>query len=204
MRARKRAQPGREQPGRQEREGTAVFSPLAARTPMSDRIPLRLIPSPRLAASGVSRDVADAATVEAILDGLPPGGRVRLVGAGAWLAEALGSLGADVVEAPDGPVDVAVFPLTPLADDAAAALAAARAGLDAGGRVVIEAVHPAGFRPYEDGPLDMGGTPAYVRTVASWVRVLASAGLVLRSVREPLDAQTGAPAGLILVAEPEA
>ncbi len=171
---------------------------------MSDRTPLRLIPSPRLAAAGVSRDIADAATVEAILDGLPPGGRVRLVGAAAWLAEALGSLGAEVVDTLDGAVDVVAFPLTPLADDAAEALAAARAGLDDGGRVVIEAVHPAGLRPYEDGPLDIGGAQAYVRTVASWVRVLASAGLVLRSVREPLDAQTGAPVGLILVAEPEA
>ena len=69
---------------------------------------------------------------------------------------------------------------------------------------MVEAVHPAALRPYEDGPMDLGGEPTYVRTLASWVRVLASAGLVLRSVREPLDAHSGAPAGLVLVAEPEA
>ncbi|HEX8297715.1 MAG TPA: hypothetical protein VF594_01030, partial [Rubricoccaceae bacterium] len=87
---------------------------------------------------------------------------------------------------------------------AATALLAARASLDAGGRIVVEAVHPAGLRPYEDGPLDLGGEPTYVRTLASRVRVLGAAGLVLRSVREPLDALSGAPAGLVLVAEPEA
>jgi hypothetical protein len=155
-----------------------------------------------MAAHGASRDLADAATVEAVLDGLPPGARVRVVGTAAWLAEALASLGAEVVA--EGPVDVVVFPLTLLADDAVAALADARSGLDAGGRVVVEAVHPAGLRPYEDGPVDLGGAAAYARTLASWVRVLAAAGLVLRSAREPLDAQTGAPVGLVLVAEPEA
>lgn len=169
---------------------------------MPDPTPLRLIPSPRSAVYGGSRDAADAATVEAILDGLPPGGRVRVVGGAAWLADALATLGAEV--AADGPVDVVAFPLTPLGDDAVAALADARSGLDAGGRVVVEAVHPAGLRPYEDGPVDVGGVAAYARTLASWVRVLGSAGLVLRSAREPLDAQTGAPVGLVLVAEPEA
>ncbi len=184
--------------------------PHADRTPMSDRPPLRLIPSPRAALLGPSRDASDAATVEAILDGLPPGGRVRITGEASWLAAALEALGVDVVT-DDAPTDVVAFPLTPLPDDAAppaqraaSALLAARAALDVGGRVVVEAVHPASLRPYEDGPLDVGGTPTYVRTVGSWVRVLAAAGLVLRSVREPLDAHTGAPAGLVLVAEPEA
>ena len=179
---------------------------------MSDRPPLRLIPSPRL--PGGSRDAADAATVEAVLDGLPPGGRVRIVGPGAWLAEALASLDAEVLDAErvaaGVPADVVAFPMTVPTDDAegtpsaARALADAAAGLDAGGRVVVEAVHPAGLRPYQDGPLDVDGAAVFVRTVASWVRVLAAAGLVVRSVREPLDAQTGAPVGLVLVAEPAA
>ncbi len=179
--------------------------------PMSDRPPLRLIPSPRAALLDPSREASDAATVEAILDGLPPGGRVRIVGEASWLADALDVLGVDVVTDDALPADVVAFPLTPLPDDAAypaqraaSALLAARAALDVGGRVVVEAVHPAALRPYEDGPLDVSGTPTYVRTVGSWVRVLAAAGLVLRSVREPLDAHTGAPAGLVLVAEPEA
>ena len=172
---------------------------------MSDRPPLRLIPSPRL--PGGSRDAADAATVEAVLDGLPPGGRVRIVGPGAWLAEALASLDAEMVDA-GVPADVVAFPMTVPTDDdgrsAALALADAAAGLEAGGRVVVEAVHPAGLRPYQDGPLDVDGAAVFVRTVASWVRVLAAAGLVVRSVREPLDVQTGAPVGLVLVAEPAA
>ncbi|HEX9952002.1 MAG TPA: hypothetical protein VGB53_09560 [Rubricoccaceae bacterium] len=177
---------------------------------MSDRPPLRLIPSPRTAMLGASREAADAATVEAILDGLPPGGRVRIAGEAAWLTVGLEALGVVVVSDNSIAADVVAFPLTPLPDDASApaqraasALLAARASLDAGGRVVVEAVHPAALRPYEDGPLDLGGEPTYVRTLASWVRVLAAAGLVLRSVREPLDAHSGAPAGLVLVAEPE-
>ena len=169
-----------------------------------DRSPLRLIPSPRLHGLGASRDTADAATVEAVLDGLPPGGRVRLAGDALWLADALRALGADVVTDAAVPVDVVAFPLTPLAGDAVAALAEARRGLDAGGRVVVETVHPAGLRPYEDTATEVGGAPVFVRTLGSWVRVLAAAGLVVRAVREPLDAQTGAPAGLILVAEPAA
>ena len=181
---------------------------------MSDRPPLRLIPSPRL--PGGTRDAADAATVEAVLDGLPPGGRVRIVGPGAWLAEALASLDAEVLDAEmvaaGVPADVVAFPMTVPGDDdggrdggrAADALADAAAGLDAGGRVVVEAVHPAGLRPYQDGPLDADGAAVFVRTLASWVRVLAAAGLVVRSIREPLDAQTGAPVGLVLVAEPAA
>ena len=172
-----------------------------------DRPPLRLIPSPRSHGLGASRDAVDAATIEAILDGLPPAGRVRIVGPAAWLAEALGALGAEVVadaNEDDILADVVAFPLTPLADDAAAQLAEARAALEAGGRVVLEAVHPAGLRPYADAPAEVGGEATFVRTLASWVRVLAAAGLVLRDVREPLDAQTGAPAGLVLVAEPVA
>ncbi len=168
---------------------------------MSDRPPLRLIPSPRTAMPGASREAADAATVEAILDGLPPGGRVRIAGEAPWLSVALEALGVAIVTDAGVPVDAVAFPLAP-AD--AAALLAARSGLDVGGRVVVEAVHPASLRPYEDALVDAGGEPTAARTFGSWVRVLASAGLVLRSVREPLDVHTGAPAGLVLVAEPEA
>lgn len=172
---------------------------------MSDeRPPLRLIPSPRPHGLGASREAADAACVEAVLDGLPPGGRVRLVGPAAWLAEALGALGADVVTDEAVPADAIAFPLTRLAGDAVATLSSAARGLEVGGRVVIEAVHPAGLRPYEDVAIEVGGVETYVRTLSSWVRVLAAAGLVVRAVHEPLDAQTGAPAGLVLVAEPEA
>ncbi len=150
--------------------------------------------------AGASREAADAATVEAILDGLPPGGRVRIAGEALWLAAALEALGITIVTDGGLPVDAVAFPLA-AAD--AAALLAARAGLDVGGRVVVETVHPAGLRPYEDALVDACGEPTAARTFASWVRVLASAGLVLRSVREPLEAHSGAPAGLVLVAEPE-
>ncbi len=167
---------------------------------MTDRPPLRLIPSPRTAMHGASREAADAATVEAILDGLPPGGRVRIAGEAPWLAAALEALGITIVTDAAVPVDAVAFPLA-AAD--ASALLAARTGLDLGGRIVVEAVHPAGLRPYEDALVDAGGEPTAARTFASWVRVLASAGLVLRSVREPLEAHSGTPAGLVLVAEPE-
>ena len=171
---------------------------------MSDRPPLRLIPSPRSHGPGYAREAADAALVEAILDGLPPGGRVRLVGPAPWLADALGALGAEIVTDPAVPVDVAAFALTPLAEGARVLLGRARDGLDAGGRVVIGAIHPAGLRPYEDAEADVDGAPAFVRTMASWVQVLGASGLTVRSLREPLDAQTDAPAGLVIVAEPEA
>ncbi|HEX8298654.1 MAG TPA: hypothetical protein VF594_05775, partial [Rubricoccaceae bacterium] len=86
---------------------------------MSDRPPLRLIPSPRTAMLGASREAADAATVEAILDGLPPGGHVRIVGEASWLAVGLEALGVVVVCDESVAADVVAFPLTPLPDDAA-------------------------------------------------------------------------------------
>jgi hypothetical protein len=96
---------------------------------------------------------------------------------------------------------------------------AAPALLAPGGALVVQTLHPVvatGDEPYADGwragswagcPAAAGGpawgppAPWYFRTVGSWVRLVASAGLRLVDVREPLHPRTGRPASLLLVAE---
>ncbi|GAB5534656.1 MAG: class I SAM-dependent methyltransferase [Rubricoccaceae bacterium] len=186
----------------------------------------------------------DAAIVEAILDGLPMGGRVLDMGCGeGWLSRALHQLGvhvhgidgsaaliqtaqdhghgtfdlidyelaADSPERLGGPYDVAVFNFALLDDDAVSILRAARSCLDIGGRVLIQTTHPISLEaPYSDGWrresfADVGDgfapMPWYFRTLSSWIRAIRSAGLTLTDLREPVDADTGAPLSLLLTTE---
>lgn len=111
-----------------------------------------------------------------------------------------------------GPYDAAVFTFALLSDDVVGVLRAAASRLDAGGRVLVQTIHPlAAGPPYRDGWREesfeaMGGgfepMPWYFRTVGSWVRTLGAAGLRLADVAEPVDAEADAPLSLILVAEP--
>jgi hypothetical protein len=44
--------------------------------------------------------------------------------------------------------------------------------------------------------------PWYFRTIGSWVALLHRSGFQLTALREPVHPHTGAPASLLLVAEP--
>ncbi len=150
--------------------------------------PLRLVPR------SADRAAAEALLVEAVLTGLPPGGRVLVAGdaeATAWLADALESVevratcsplpdrapGAPLF-APDDGYDAAVVDAEALADGNPRALAAVGEALAPHGRLLVQA----------------GG----VRSLGGWVRLFAGAGLVLRDVREP---DHGGLAGCVFVCE---
>lgn len=121
---------------------------------------------------------------------------------------------ADAAAAPErlgGPYDVAACNFALLAEDVVPLLAALRARLAPGGAVVIQTVHPwtaRGDRPYADGwrTETFAGfgdgfaapMPWYSRTLASWMRAVAAAGLRVADLREPLHPETGAPASLLL------
>ena len=110
-----------------------------------------------------------------------------------------------------GPYDVAVFNFSLLDDRAAAPLRAAGAVLEAGGRVVVQTVHPlAAGPPYADGwreetfdgvEGDFEPMPWFFRTLGAWVRVVTAAGLRITDVLEPAHPETGEPLSLIVVAE---
>ena len=171
---------------------------------MTPRPPLRLVPR---------RDdhaASEAALVEAVLTGLPPGGRVLVAGqpegVASWLADALDVVDIAAVCSPlpesdrrdtallfddrddaaggvPGGYDAVVVDAPSLGDGAVAALAALRATLGLGGRLLVQ-VPPDG-----------------ARTLGAWVRLLGVAGLVLRDVREP---EHGGLVGCVFIAEPEA
>ena len=111
-----------------------------------------------------------------------------------------------------GPVDAAVFNFALLSDRVTGVLRAAAGRLDAGGRVLVQTVHPAtAAAPYRDGWREesfgaFGGgfapMPWFFRTFGSWVRTLDAAGLRLAEASEPVHPETGAPLSLILAAEP--
>ena len=155
--------------------------------------PLRLVPR------SADRATAEALLVEAVLTGLPPGGRVLVVGDAArtaWLADALeavevratrsplpggaqaGSL-FEAVSSADDAYDAAVVDAEALGDTAAHAVAAVGRALSPYGRLLVQAG-------------DAG------RSLGGWVRLLAGAGMVLRDVREP---DHGGLAGCVFVCE---
>ena len=84
-----------------------------------------------------------------------------------------------------------------------------------GGSFIVQTLHPptaVGDGPYEDGwregswdgfdPAFTDPAPWYFRTIGGWVRLLTASGLRLRELREPRRPDSGAPASMILIAEP--
>ncbi|MBF7731081.1 class I SAM-dependent methyltransferase [Pseudomonas sp. N040] len=90
---------------------------------------------------------------------------------------------------------------------------AARGLLTPAGCCIVQTLHPlqaCGELPYADGWREgswqgfsshfRSPPPWYFRTLESWTRLFASAGLRLCELREPLDPRTGKPASLIILA----
>jgi hypothetical protein len=80
------------------------------------------------------------------------------------------------------------------------------------GTFIIQTLHPAiacGEDPYIDGWRSgswagfssdfTDPAPLYFRTLATWVQLYAESGLRLTEIREPLHAQSGKPASVILL-----
>ena len=81
------------------------------------------------------------------------------------------------------------------------------------GVLIVQTLHPvvaAGDAPYEDGWRSGSWTgfseafvdpaPWYFRTIGSWLRIFATAGLRLVELREPLHPVTRSPASIIFIA----
>lgn len=111
-----------------------------------------------------------------------------------------------------GPYDGIACNFALLGEDLAPLLSALRDRLAPRGCLVIQTVHPftaCGDAPYADGwrteTFDGFGArfpspmPWYFRTVASWLDVLAAAGLCVDACEEPLHPETGRPLSLLLV-----
>lgn len=122
----------------------------------------------------------------------------------------------DVVRgALDVTVDVAVANFSLIGKDAVDALIRhIPALLVPNGHVIVQTLHPAtalGELPYRDGwrPGSWAGfgaqftnpAPWYFRTISTWIALLASSGLVLRELREPVYPERGTPASLVLIAQ---
>lgn len=85
--------------------------------------------------------------------------------------------------------------------------------LEPGGALIIQTLHPVvagGDQPYQDGWRtgswagfsDDFSDPApwYFRTLATWVELIASSGLTIQEMREPIHPTTGKPASVIFIA----
>lgn len=115
----------------------------------------------------------------------------------------------------DVTVDLAVANFSLIGKDAVDALIRhIPALLVPNGHVIVQTLHPAtalGELPYRDGwrPGSWAGfgaqftnpAPWYFRTISSWIALLASSGLVLRELREPVHPERGTPASLVLIAQ---
>jgi 2-polyprenyl-3-methyl-5-hydroxy-6-metoxy-1,4-benzoquinol methylase len=111
-------------------------------------------------------------------------------------------------------VDVAVANFALIGKDAVDALIRASPSLlRPGGALIVQTLHPlvaTGEQPYEDGWRtgswagfsDDFSDPApwYFRTLGTWVELIASSGLRLEEMREPIHPATGKPASVIFVA----
>jgi 2-polyprenyl-3-methyl-5-hydroxy-6-metoxy-1,4-benzoquinol methylase len=85
--------------------------------------------------------------------------------------------------------------------------------LEPGGTLIVQTLHPVvanGDQPYKDGWRagswagfsDDFSDPApwYFRTLATWVELIASSGLRLEEMREPMHPTSGKPASVIFIA----
>ena len=111
-------------------------------------------------------------------------------------------------------VDVAVANFALIGKEAVDALIqSAPQLLNPGGALVIQTLHPVvacGDLPYIDGWREgswagfsddfTDPAPWYFRTLETWVRLIASSGLVLVEMREPIHPTTNKPASILFIA----
>ena len=111
-------------------------------------------------------------------------------------------------------VDVAVANFALIGKEAVDALIeSAPQLLNAGGALVIQTLHPVvacGDLPYMDGWREgswagfsddfSDPAPWYFRTLETWVRLIASSGLALVEMREPIHPATNKPASVLFIA----
>lgn len=113
-----------------------------------------------------------------------------------------------------GPYDAVVCNFSLLGQELAPLLRALRGLLGENAPLVVQTVHPftaCGDLPYRDGWREetfagFGGAfgapmPWYFRTVGSWLRLMAEAGLRVGSLEEPTNPETGRPLSLLLTAQ---
>ena len=113
-------------------------------------------------------------------------------------------------------VDVAMANFSLIGDESVSRLVAgARSLLTPRGALIIQTLHPViacGDQPYQDGWRSgswagfsaefTDPAPWYFRTIGSWIRLIATSGLRVVDVREPLHPTTGKPASILFIAEP--
>ena len=137
--------------------------------------------------------------------------RARELGGGEFRVLAYDALAAEPVLAGPGPYDAVVCNFSLLGEELAPLLRALRGLLGDGAPLLIQTLHPFtayGEAPYRDGWREetfagFGGAfgapmPWYFRTVGSWLRLLAEAGLRAEAIEEPTDPATGRPLSLLL------
>lgn len=135
------------------------------------------------------------------------------LGGGAFAVATYADLERDATVAA-GPWAVICCNFSLLGDPLHPLLAALRARLAPGGRLLIQTVHPwsargdAAYRSaWRTESFDAfavrfpSAMPWYYRTLASWVEQLSLAGLTLNGVSEPVHPETGAPLSLLLDCE---
>ena len=142
--------------------------------------------------------------------------RAREGGGGEFRVLAYEDLAADPSLAGPGPYDAVVCNFSLLGEELVSLLVALRGLLSGAAPLVIQTVHPftaCGDSPYRDGWREetfagFGGAfgapmPWYFRTVASWLRVLAEAGLCAAALEEPTDPDSGRPLSLLMTCRAE-
>lgn len=109
--------------------------------------------------------------------------------------------------------DVVVFNFSLFSENIIPVLTAARRVLQRGGSLILQTVHPFndaideqyvdGWREenFENVPVEFRTPmPWYFRTMQTWVNAVIRAGFRIAELREPLNADTGRPLSLIVVA----
>lgn len=134
--------------------------------------------------------------------------KAREAGGGTFLTITYDELERDPAGAGSG-FDVAVCNFSLLHDSINGLLAALRAVVRTGGRLVIQTVHP-GAVEQEEGwreetfaglpGLPFDPMPWYYRTTSGWRAALERSGWSIAELREPIDPRRGEPASLILIA----
>jgi SAM-dependent methyltransferase len=132
-------------------------------------------------------------------------------GGGEFRVVSYEALAANPSLAGPGPYDAVVCNFSLLGQELVPLLRALRGLLAAGAPLVVQTVHPftaCGDLPYRDGWREetfagFGGAfgapmPWHFRTVGSWLRLVAEAGLSVGSLEEPVNPESGRPLSLLL------